>query len=58
MAFDLGDVCETADAEAEELAIERLRDGFGDGGLPYARRSHEADDLASDHELVIKQHKY
>ena len=44
--FDLRDVAQTSDGEAEEFSIQRARDALPDGGLTDARGSHHGDDLA------------
>ena len=48
MAFDLGYVCQAADGEAEELAVQRACNGLADRGLSDTRWSDEAEDLALD----------
>lgn len=46
MAFNLSDVRQTSDREAEELSIQSSSDGFPDRRLSDTRWTHEADDLA------------
>ena len=40
------DVAQTADGEAEKLAVQRARDTLADARLANARRAHHGDDLA------------
>ena len=45
---DLGLVTHAAERHAHELAIGGAGDGFGQGGLAHAGRSHQATDRASE----------
>ena len=48
MAFDLRDVCETSNGEAEELPVQSTGDRLADGRLANTWGTNKTDDLAFD----------
>ena len=57
MAFDLRDVCETSNGEAEELPVQRASDRLADGSLANTRRADKTYDLALNRATQLADRK-